>query len=370
MSVIKAPRLLLAGTAAAASIGTAHAQSTGTAAGTTISNTAQASYTVNGTAQTAQSNTASFVVDRKVNLTVITDQSANTSVNVGQAGVVTRFKVTNNTNGTQDFGLLATQAISAGLLPGTDNFDLNNFRVYVDANGNGTYDPGVDTATYIDELAADASVEVFIVGDVPATGSPNLAFVGLEVRAEAGGAPGSEGAILIPTPLNTINQDSEVDIVFADNDNDGLGPDLARNGRGWAYAAYELGARTINLNFTKTATVLSDGVSVLNPKALPGAVVQYCLTVTNSTLTVPASGVTLTDIVPASTTYVAGSITVGFSGGLTGCVLSGYQQNDDGSNTTGPYGGRFDAATKTVSATIPTLAGGAAVAASFRVTVN
>ena len=364
-------RYWLAGTAAVASIGTAHAQTTGTTAGTQITNTASASYTVNGVAASATSNTATFVVDRKVNLTVITTQNANTQVNLGQTGAVTTFQVTNNTNATQDFLLSANQLIPAGILTGTDNFDLSNLKIYVDANGNGTYDPGVDTATFIDELAPDARATVFIVGDIPTSPLASIAMVGLDATVATGGTAGTAGAALIPTPLNTINQDSEVDIVFADDDNDAtLGYDTARNGQGWAYAAYEVGVHSVALSVTKTASVISDGVSTLNPKALPGAIVQYCLTVTNATAGTPASGVNLTDVIPANTTYVPGSISVGNVGVAGACLVNGYPQNDDGSQAAGPYMGSFNTSTKTVTATIPTLAGGTSAAASFRVKIN
>ena len=127
MTAKGARRLLLAGTATIASIGTAHAQSTtGTAAGTTISNTANATYTVNGAAGTAQSNTATFVVDRKVNLHVIATPTTATQVNLGQVGAVTTFQVTNTTNGTQDFLLSTSQLVPVGVLTGTDNYDLAN----------------------------------------------------------------------------------------------------------------------------------------------------------------------------------------------------------------------------------------------------
>ena len=373
MTATGARRWLLAGTATIASIGTAHAQSTttGTAAGTTIANTATASYTVNGTAGTATSNTATFVVDRKVNLTVITTQNASTQVNLGQTGAVTTFQVTNNTNGTQDFLLSANQLIPAGILTGTDNFDIGNLKIYVDSNANGTYDPGVDTATFIDELPADGRATVFIVGDIPTSPLASMAQVGLDATVATGGGSGTAGTALIPTPLNTVNQDNEVDVVFADDDNDGvLGYDTLRNGQGWAYAAYEVGVHNVNLSVTKTAAVISDGVNTINPKALPGAIVQYCLTVTNSTLLTPASGVNLTDVIPANTTYVPGSITVGGIGAGGVCLVNGFTQNDDGSQATGPYNGSFNASTKTVTATIPTLAGGTSVAASFRVKIN
>lgn len=362
---------LLAGVASIATIGSAAAQTTtGTAAGTVVSNTAQASYTVNGTAQTAASNTASFVVDRKVNLTVITNQSGNTQVNLGQTGAVTTFRVTNNTNGIQDFLLAATQVVPAGILTGTNNFALSNLKIYVDSNGNGVYDPGVDTLSYIDELAPDTSATVFVVGDVPGQQNADRAFVGLDVTVAAGGATGTAGAALVATGDATPDQTGNVDVVFADDDNDGaLGYDTARNGQGWAYAAYQVGVHAVSLSVVKSSTVISDGVSTINPKALPGAVVQYCLTVSNATLLTPASNVTLTDVVPANTNYVAGSITVGGIGTGGVCLLNGVPIADDGS-TTGLYTGSYNATTKTVSATIPTLLGGTSLAASFRVTVK
>ena len=368
MSVIHTRRLLLAGAAVLASSGTAHAQST--PAGTTIANTAQASYSVNGTAQTATSNTATFLVDRKVNLTVINNAAANTSVNLGGTAAVLSFRVTNNTNAPQDFLLTPNQSLIAGILSGTDDFDVSNVHVYVDANANGTYEAGTDTATFIDELAADANATVFIVGDVPTTASANMAQLGLEVTVAAGGVAGTKGAALVATPLGTANSDTDVDIVFADPDDDGLlGFDAARNGRAWAYGAYEITTRNVALSVAKTATVLSDGVNTLDPKAIPGAVVRYCLTVRNATALTPASDVVLTDVIPAGTTYVPGSINIGLSGGVLACVLAGTNIADDGSST-GLLTGAFDAGSRTVTARISTVAGNTAAAASFNVTID
>ena len=372
MSATGVRRLLLAGTAAFVSVGAAHAQTTtGTVAGTTISNTAQASYTVNGTAQTASSNTATFVVDRKVNLTVINTDGGPVSVNLGQTGAYTTFQVTNNTNGIQDFLLDSSQLVPVGILTGTDNFDLSNISIFVDSNGNGKYDPGVDTMTYIDELAPDASATVFLVGDIPANQVTKLSQVGLQATVATGGAAGVQGTALVPTLLNLVNQNDDVDIVFADNDNDGvLGFDAPRNGRAWAYGSYGVNVTNVALTVTKSATVVSDPVNLLvNPRAIPGAIVQYCLTVANGTLLTPATGVNLTDVIPANTTYVPGSITVGGLGAGGVCLLNGVSVNDDGTST-GIYSGNFNAATKTVTATIPTLLGGTSLAASFRVTVN
>ena len=69
----------------------------------------------------------------------------------------------------------------------------------------------------------------------------------------------------------------------------------------------------------------------------------------------------------------------GLPGGLVGgvglagtCVLNGQAQDDDAddANDGGIYRGSYDAATKKVTAIIPTLAGGASLNAAFRVTIN
>jgi uncharacterized repeat protein (TIGR01451 family) len=375
MSTTTLRRLLSGGTAiaAVAVAAPAFAQTTppATQAGTIVSNTAQASYTVNGNTQTTQSNTATFVVDRKVNLTVVAASNATTSVNFGDSNVVATFRVTNNTNATQDFLLTVAQLMPVGLLTGADNFDLDNVRIFVDVDGDGLYNPAVDTATFIDELEADRTRAVFVVGDVPSNNpAATGAQIGLQAIVAAGGATGTAGLPLVPTPLNTINQDAEIDIVFADNDNDGLlGFDAARNGRGWAYASFAVTTTNVSLSVTKSSSVLSDNVSLANPKALPGAVVQYCLTVQNATPSIPANNVSLTDIIPAHTTYVPGSLSVGGIGSNGVCLLNGISIADNGS-ATGNYRGSYDAGTRTVTATIASVPGNSSVAASFRVTID
>jgi hypothetical protein len=74
--------------------------------------------------------------------------------------------------------------------------------------------------------------------------------------------------------------------------------------------------------------------------------------------------VVLTDVVPTNTTFVPGTLTIGAPGvlGIT-CTLSSL-------GTTTGYTGAYDTSTKTVTATIPTVAGSGSVAASFRVTIN
>lgn len=378
MFVKRALAVMLAGTGTLALATGAQAQSAAseTTAGTSISNTASATYTVNGTPQTATSTTATFVVDRKVNFTVVTTQTGFTQVNLGQQDAVTTFRVTNLTNGVQDFLLDPDQQnISVGILPGTDNFDLTNLRAFVDSNNNGIYDPGVDTATWIDELAPDASVTVFIVGNVPNQAGAQLAFDSLHVIAAAGGSTGVKGTALVPTDLNLANADNTVDIVFADDDSDGLLylGDIARNGQGRAYAGYQVATTNVALSVMKSVRVLEDGVNTLNPKAIPGATLEYCLRVANATLTTPADAVTLTDIVPTHTTYVPGSISIGAPGVLgVACVASGSPEDDDAddSGETDGATANYNAGTKTLTARLDRVSGGGTTAVSFKVKID
>jgi len=365
--------ILLGGTAIALSAGIAQAQTqppAGTTAGTPIVNKAKATYSVNGAPGEVNSNETTFLVDRKVDFTVVA-QSAATQVNLGQREAVLTFTVTNHTNARQDFLLDPDQQnLPVGILlgiPGSDDFNVTNMRAFVD-DGNGQYD-AADTRTWLDEMEPDETRTVFIVADIPATGTPTLAHISLHVIAAEGDAAGTQGTALIETSLGAANRDDRIDIVFADNDSDGpavLG-DTARNGQARVYAAYQLGTRAVDLNVVKSSRVISDGVDTLVMRALPGAVVEYCLLVSNANLVTPATNVVLTDKLPAHTTYVAGSIKVGGT-----CLLGGEAQDDDANdaNDGRVFSGSYDGATRTVTATLPSVIGPVAVAAVFQVTID
>src|SRR5262249_30296588 len=136
------------------------ASAVGTAAGTSISNSASVAYSVGGISQpVTNSNTVTFVADRRINLTVAESGGAYTDVTPGATAQVLTFTVTNSTNATLDFRLTASQKStgSADSHGGTDAFDATNPQVYVDSNGNGTYDAGTDVAQFLDEIAADTT---------------------------------------------------------------------------------------------------------------------------------------------------------------------------------------------------------------------
>ncbi len=359
-------RILLSGTALSLLM-PGVAQAAGTLAGTTVANTASVGFTVGGTAQApVSSNTVNFFVDRKVNVTVAEVGGSATNVTFGSTNQVTTFTVTNNTNAIQDFRLFATEQLSLATIVfgGTDNYAVSNIRVFVDSNSNGVYDVGVDTATYVDELGVDQSATVFIVADIPATGPSNAtAGVALTAVAATGGTGGSLGADLIATLLgDTANA---IDNVFAD----GAGAiDLVRDGRSSAFDAYVVGTAAISA--IKTATTISDPINgTLLPKAVPGAIVEYCIQVANAGPGT-ATGINVTDAIPAHSTYVPGSIYVGGSTALGVCVADGSNEDDDtlGTDDADTLTGSFDGTN--IHAMISTIAPSTTQTARFRVTVN
>jgi len=339
------------------------AYAAGTASGTTITNTVSVNFQVGGVAQTAVSASNTFTVDRKVNLTVAEIGSSTTSVSPGQLAAVTAFTVTNTSNATLDFALtVAQQTGGAGAHSNTDNFDATNVKIYLDNDNSGTITAGDTIVTYIDELAADTSKNVLVVADIPVNRATNdVAAVTLTATGREGGAAGSMGIALVDN-ASTANT-AGIDTVFAD----GAGAtDGAKDAAFSAKDDYTVLAAA--LTAVKTSTVISDPFNnVTNPKMIPGAVVEYCIALTNAAGSATATNLSLSDVLPATTTFVAGSIKVNGTVNGAGVCSGGTVATDSSADSDG---GDFNSGTKTVSGTLADLAAGAKEALIFRVTVN
>src|SRR5512138_2080179 len=102
------------------------AGATGTASGTSVNNQATVDYTVGTVNQPdVNSNTTTFVVDRRVLLTVAEVGGAYTDVAPGATAQVLTFTVTNNTNAVMDFRLDVSEDTTGttDAFGGTDDFD-------------------------------------------------------------------------------------------------------------------------------------------------------------------------------------------------------------------------------------------------------
>jgi len=332
------------------------ANAAGTASNTTISNRASLTYSVGGVPQTliessptgnstpgaTNGTDTSFLVDNKVNVLVAEANSTYTSVAPGATAQVTTFTVTNQGNTTQDFALSASNRPNGtSLFTRTDNFDATSCATYVESGATAGYQSAQDTATYIDELAADGSKTVYVVCDIP-SGLANNAFavVTLTATARAGGAAASLGAALTETVgANTAG----VDIVFADAAGT---DDSARDASHSARDAYLVASSAITV--TKTVSVLCDPLNAnVNPKNIPGALVRWTITVANDAAAGASATLTqVTDALNANSTFdpdlVASSATPAACEGASGGAGtpesangSGFRMNVTGSSRSG-----------------------------------
>lgn len=353
--------VLLAGALAFGLSSTALAQNT--PSGTSIGNTATLDYVVGGTPQAqVTSNTASFLVDNRVDLVVTTIDAAIVSVIPGTFAQVLTYSVTNNGNTVQDYSLTALNA-TLGAFGETETFDAVNVNVFVD-DGDNTYTVA-DTDTYIDELATGVTITVFVVSDIPlAQVDGDVASYDLMAQTATGGTGGALGADILTDDAANADDPALVQIVFADAagivDAPFDGTFSSRDG----YLVV-----TATLTAVKTTNVVSDPINnAVNPKAIPGATVGYQVMVTNNG-NASATTVEVIDSIPTNSTFLFGSVT---TVPVAGAVVS--YSNDSGATWTyvpvlGPNGS--DPAVTDVRVVFATLAGsGATAQENFRVLID
>lgn len=275
----------------------------GTTSGTTISNSATVDYSVGGVPQ-AQigSNVVDFVVDNRIDLTVTTLDAGPITVLPGSTLRVLTYQVQNDGNTVQDFRLQALDAAVAafGL---TETIDAVNVNVFVDGNGNGTYDQAIDTATYIDELAEDANIVVFVVADIPGTAViDDVASYDLLAIAATGSTPAALGADSVEDS-GIADDPATVQIVFGD----GAGTiDAVQDGQYSSTDSYRVA--NANVSIAKASAVVEDPFNgLVNPKAIPGARVTYTIDLDN-TGTGDADNVAVIDAIPTNVVFRVGSV--------------------------------------------------------------
>ena len=323
-----------------------HMPSVFAAAGTTIGNRATLTFDVGGTATVLESSLAGntvtgatfgsdtvFTEDRLINFTVALTDLATIPVAPSSTLRVQTYTVTNNGNGTQDFLLAAINSVG-GLDPfggNADSFNPTTTSVFVETVNAG-YVVGDDTDIFIDELAAGANITVYIVSTMPAVTLPlangDVSVMTLVAQVAVGGVAATEGTAITnddngnTSPAGSFSNGTTAagpgvannvadiitgvgseQIVFNDpagaaaNDVDSAGvQDVVQNGQHADSGSYTVGAA--ELTVTKTSAVLWDPVNGnSNPKAIPGAYVQYTVTIANAG-TAGASGdlTTLSDV--------------------------------------------------------------------------
>ena len=102
-----------------------------------------------------------------------------------------------------------------------------------------------------------------------------------------------------------------------------------------------------NITVLKSSNVITDSISVSNPKALPEAVVSYCILVSNAG-SGTATDVAITDALPSTLNYIPATMSSG-----TSCGAFNTAEDDDasGSDESDPFGASISGNTISASAT-------------------
>lgn len=288
----------------------------GTLANTPISNTASLAYDVNGVAQAnITSPAATFVVDRKINLTVVTVDSNAVTVAPGQALAVTTFTVTNTGNDSQDFNLGAANLPNTTTIFGppalSDSFDGTSCNAYAKSSAAGPFVAGTDNVPanlFIDELAPDLTKTVYVVCSIPAAQAINtVAVVSLTATALIGGTAGTKGGAL--TNDASSPNTAGVDTVFANPpltlSSDGTIPaQPGADAKATARDAY----RVLSVATTVTKGANCNPTPADCSQAKTGTVITYQLLI-SITGSGSADSLVITDPLPTNLTY-AGSLIV------------------------------------------------------------
>lgn len=317
----------------------------GTDAGTQVSNQATVSYSVGGAAQTpidsdplgnsipGAGNPTMFLVDRRVSFTLAPTDVVHTPVTPGGVDVFAAYTLTNTGNAIMDFRLTLAQLSSGdGAVNGLvdTDVDMSNVRIRV-ANGDGA--AGVpDLATdlaFVDELAEDATVVIYVFADA------GLVLVDGDIANVELTATSADDATATATPLVLdpdlaespgLDDPMIIESVFADLGNDG-------------FEAFRDGFQVVSslLTITKTATVFSDPFG--SGKAVPGAIIEYVITVDNTLGTVDATNVSIADTIDADVTFVDEAYGAGqdvsFDSGASFCNADAGDGDADGCSLDG-----------------------------------
>lgn len=340
------------------------AYAAGTTAGTSITNTVNVDYQVGGFDQTTETDTDTITVDRKIDLTVAeTGFIGRTEVSPNETRAVIEFDVANLSNDTVDLALTAVNA--AG-----NDFTLTNIIIFVDADSDGEYDVG-EEVTFLDEVLADGVTQVLVAADIPiGAAAGETADIVLTAQAHAAGGAGL-GAIYSPattsgdgdanTEDGTVNA-ANVDTVLADGTGD---TDASNDGAFSDTDGYVVVAADVTVS--KQSRIIDDGVggTFPNAKAIPGAIVEYCIIVSNGSGAATATGVTVSDVLPVDL-----EIADAFGVFINGTVASGYCAADGVDNANSNFTDNALGTPDEVDGTLNDLAAGATSTLYFRATIN
>jgi hypothetical protein len=291
MTLLKQTALLAAGLLA--SVAT---WAVGTPAGTSISNTATATYDIpGGTTNMTKSSTVSLTVLELINVNVTSQNSSSVSTSAGSTQQVLTYVVTNTGNGIEDFVLGVEQL-------NTDDYNTLNTKIYRDTNGNGVFDSGDTLLTAgSSSIGLDANsttgnhATIFIVSDIPNTGS------------EAAGDVGQLKLIATSETVETLGTSVTPGQTIAGAGSGGapdavVGNNFSSDATGTLEIGSGSGSATVTINKTITKVVDPFGGNTY----VPGSIVSYSIAVT--IVNGDVNNLVIRDPIPATMDYVANTL--------------------------------------------------------------
>jgi uncharacterized repeat protein (TIGR01451 family) len=329
----------------------------GTQVGQTIENTVVVNYNIGTIAQDQEQATDEVAVDRKVNLTLARTDNTGVQVTPGQTGAAVTYVLTNETNDVLDFALAAANVAdgtASELAPAeNDNFEsTGGFTFYLDNPSSGTvgaYDSGDAVITHINALASGDSAVIHVLSNVP-TGlnTDDRAAILLTATARANDGAATLGATFTVSTTNNVDP-MEVDTVFADSN---AGGQTANDGA--AFDTDDYFVLAAGLTAAKSSRIVAGAFAGdTSGTFLPGATMEYCILVSNSSGSATASDVEISDPLPTSVTFDSGY----------GVAVGGADCDTEGAGSGSESGG-------VVSATIGSLAAGEQQSVIFRAVID
>lgn len=334
----------------------AWAQNNYTPAGTDVQNTFTLNYIVGGVGQTQIDNTASptsFTVDRRVQLNVAGVQNTNVAARATDQSLF--YGITNTGNDTHSYDLTVEEGTG-------DDFDTDATRspryslfYYPDTNGDGILQAGeisgAGTPYSFVDVAPDATIWIRLEANIPA--APTVTNTGDVILVAEARQPSAwlvaAGPTASPAPSQgaalSADSDGNANTGAAENVfTDAAGPattDAANDARHSGTATYTIIAADLSANKTvlviategvDTATCASAAAPPGNTEyAIPGACVEYLISVTNGIGAASADNIDIADILPDEVEFAgssqagfttAGTITNPAASCTTGCTVS------------------------------------------------
>ena len=349
--------------------GAAHAQNNFTDAGTNVENTFTLDYEVSGTSQPTITNDpglgggsvlqgapTEFTVDRLIDLQV-TQQNSPLTVAPGTTNAALDFLVINEGNDNQAYSFDVVDV--AG-----DDFDgTYTIEYFIDADSDG--DPFNDPATTVTvtptgtanatlaqitpDIAPDQTIGVRVTTNIPGSATDGDAddlvlvaetrdpLVWLEPLDSSGSTSTTTRGELTEEDSDNNTDTGDAENVFADSngatgeeaDNDGLHSDAAQ----YLVASPDLtAAKSVDIVATEPVNCATDAVGGATEYSVPGACVEYVITVDNNGST-SADAIDIADILPAEVDFVS-AVAAGWDTAPTVTSPSGAAATCDGTAAT------------------------------------